>query len=773
MQKKLHFIVPLALSIVASIIYLYTAPKAMLWLDSGRLLAGIVTLGIPNPPEPLYMLFGHLFSFLPLGDYIFRLQILSAVFAASTLFLIYLLINRIINYTSKNSPKEKYGQLKIILSSCFGTLVLGFSYQFWSQAQNIENFILVSLLSTIILSLALFLPSNREWLFKKLLIIAFLFGIGSGTNPVLSSIFPSILLIMALHLRLLSIKKLITLFFAGIAGIILVYLYIPIRASQQPFLNWWNPVTFENLWNLSTGSGINVYNPELGRINGFTGSIEVFMQSTGNFFRMWVSKFTMFILPFMLLGLFYLWRKSKYLFFILFIVVLTNIILTGLYLSGNQESWFLVSDTIWAILAGVGFFYAASFLLKVRDGIYLVILISLLSLSPLVRWWPSLNRQPMQITDDYVQNLYSNAEEPAIVLGSSDIFDAVSYYKHEVKKFKRGVLPVVDNLIYIDEWYSENLRNTTDLKIPDTTNLKRDSAEEYSKFLNDFFALNMDKYKIYTTTVALRAKLFPAPGLNGSLEIDEDRFKVVPQGLLLEIIPKESSNEPKLANFDYKFQTPEFPKRKPKFLEKIYNEELAGMVNEYAYSFMNLGDFYLEKGEKDKAQEYYKKALDYNSANSEILGRISDVDSGKIEPGASASAKLKVPFGFNAYESKSFKFNYPKEWFVDDSRGVVKVSDPSNSFKVEISTTAYDGKDNPESFAKNQKSEFGTLKNQGLAKVPFTDYSYVKVWEDSLVGNRLQFYLFKGDKVVEMVVYPTTSPLMKQFDGILGSIRLK
>jgi len=65
MQKKLHFIVPLALSIVASIIYLYTAPKAMLWLDSGRLLAGIVTLGIPNPPEPLYMLFGHLFSFLP------------------------------------------------------------------------------------------------------------------------------------------------------------------------------------------------------------------------------------------------------------------------------------------------------------------------------------------------------------------------------------------------------------------------------------------------------------------------------------------------------------------------------------------------------------------------------------------------------------------------------------------------------------------------------------------------------------------------------------
>jgi len=127
------------------------------------------------------------------------------------------------------------------------------------------------------------------------------------------------------------------------------------------------------------------------------------------------------------------------------------------------------------------------------------------------------------------------------------------------------------------------------------------------KFLNDFFALNMDKYKIYTTTVALRAKLFPAPGLNGSLEIDEDRFKVVPQGLLLEIIPKESSNEPKLANFDYKFQTPEFPKRKPKFLEKIYNEELAGMVNEYAYSFMNLGYYphiikFIRGGEFQKFQ---------------------------------------------------------------------------------------------------------------------------------------------------------------------------
>jgi len=74
-MKKLIVIV---LVLVIGILYFLTLPKGIGFGDSGTLAAAAVSLGIPNPPGfPTYLLLGHLFSLLPIGSILLRLQLLS------------------------------------------------------------------------------------------------------------------------------------------------------------------------------------------------------------------------------------------------------------------------------------------------------------------------------------------------------------------------------------------------------------------------------------------------------------------------------------------------------------------------------------------------------------------------------------------------------------------------------------------------------------------------------------------------------------------------
>src|SRR3989344_3691598 len=77
------------LAALAGVIYLFTAAPFMLWLDAPRFVSGIVTMGVPNPPEPLYLILAKPFTYLPFGSYIFRLQVFGSLAAAIALFFLF------------------------------------------------------------------------------------------------------------------------------------------------------------------------------------------------------------------------------------------------------------------------------------------------------------------------------------------------------------------------------------------------------------------------------------------------------------------------------------------------------------------------------------------------------------------------------------------------------------------------------------------------------------------------------------------------------------
>ncbi len=749
--------------------YLFTAPPSMLWLDAARFVAAMTTLGVSNPPEPLYVLMGHLFTYLPFGSMIFRIQIFSAILAFGTLVAVYFLtVKTLLKIADKTTLKLKKNQHVVITSGLFAILTLGFSYQFWSQSQNIETFILVALM-VVITNILLLEISNRKNFFTHLAFLSVFLGLGSGTNPVLGSVIPSILFILWKFRKFLDAKRFFILAALGAGAFIVIHLYIPWAASRDPFLNWGRATTLEGIIEVSTGAGLNVYVPELGRINGLTGSPAVFLSSMWRYIQMLWLNFTPIMLPFIFIGGLYLYLKNRYIFTILILNVLMNIFLSGLYLSGNQESWFLMSYVIYATFAGFSFYalmldraLLVDFVLqqsKIVDQLHDWVMVAKKNLENLNLkksqtkylpwalfsvvfiqawfWWPILDRREWYLLEDYVSNLYKPLQSPAILFGSADLFDSMSYYVYDVvgtcksgvknydlrltinesekkqnnaeiinpqslilnpdskqiatspatssngkKCLGADVVPVTDNILYMLQWYRENLKASVGLNMPDDTNLTYDNRAEYSKFINDFIAMNIDKNHVYIDQPALRNN-FMSPGDKlPSLQIDPAKFKLVPYGMVYEVVkvssesaaisPQSSENAGSLtadseadlttdsstidpSAFEFKFKTKGFPRKQPVMLEKVYNGELIGMINEYALSLESLGDYYMQANTPAKALEFYQQAYAFNPKNAEIISRLGNFYGATGDPQKAASFFKKAIVA--EPENVGYKFN--------------------------------------------------------------------------------------------------------------------
>ncbi|MCX7697964.1 MAG: DUF2723 domain-containing protein, partial [Candidatus Goldbacteria bacterium] len=68
------------LSIISIIIFIYIIPPTINLGDSGEIASAAYNLSIGHPPGyPIFLLFGKIATFLPLGDIAFRINFLSVI----------------------------------------------------------------------------------------------------------------------------------------------------------------------------------------------------------------------------------------------------------------------------------------------------------------------------------------------------------------------------------------------------------------------------------------------------------------------------------------------------------------------------------------------------------------------------------------------------------------------------------------------------------------------------------------------------------------------
>lgn len=613
----------IGIAVICVVIYLYTAAPFMLWEDASRFVAAIVTLGIAYPSEPVYVFLAHVFTYLPFGSVIFRIQMFSALLAGGSLLLLYRLVIRILEKPILLRKKNKVSlkQPPLLLAGIFSMLVLAFSYQFWSQAQNVETFILDCFIELIVLNLLLS-EITYKTVFAITAVVVFICGVATGTDPpVIASIFPSVFLVVWYWKAGLGKKRLFVLFLLGFVGFVLAWSYLPFAEIRKPQINYENGLTFQGLLHELIGNQwSNVYEPSIGLKNGITWSPTVMLTSAWHYFVMAWMDFTPILLTLIVLGAIYLWRYQRRIFIVLFLVVVTNFIFSSLYLSGNQESWYLQSDVIFAVIASAGYAWVIAIVsirapkLDLRFAQAGLLAIAFL---PLIYWWSTLDRHSWHFTQDYINNLYSPIQEPAILVGSADLWEATSAYVYNASNYKHNIIPVWDEGFYRSALLRTNLASTSHIKIPDASHLNFSSPTEFSKFMNNFFAENIGKYHIYLTIPAFEGKAGERTLLN--LQIDSNRFSLIPVGMLQEVILKNEKPDFNLNNFTYHFDNG-FPKNQPHFLEESYTGELQDVISEIALSYENAANFLEFQGHFDEANSFYHKAYALAPKTAQILG---------------------------------------------------------------------------------------------------------------------------------------------------------
>lgn len=239
-------------------LYLSTIAPTLTWgylargVDGGELLAAANTFGVPHPPGyPTYTLLLKLFATLvPVGDFAFRGNLMSALLATGSVALLYAVVLRFCGYMWPNGPRS----LRTV-SAALGAGVFAASPLFWSQAIITEvhtlNALFAGLLLLIATRLALPTEPRGEGSPRNMLVLfGLVLGLGLGNHLTLLAIAVPLALWVAASLGWRNVASVwpVLALFVGLS----IYVYLPISASQEPAVNWGNADTVGGMaWMLS------------------------------------------------------------------------------------------------------------------------------------------------------------------------------------------------------------------------------------------------------------------------------------------------------------------------------------------------------------------------------------------------------------------------------------------------------------------------------------------------------------------------------------------
>ena len=216
------FAPPVAIFVVAFSIYLLTMAPTVFGLDSAEFSATAFNLGVPHATGyPLYILLGKLFTWLPVGDVGYRLNLMSGVFGALT-------------------AGVAYGIALLITHRVFPSMAaaafLAFSFYFWSSSVVAEVYTLHALLTAIVIYLILQWEKRGDNRF--LYAGCFLWGLSFGNHMATAFLGPGLAYLVLSALWQGRIRwrhvAIAAAFFIPALGI---YAYIPLRyaANAWPY----------------------------------------------------------------------------------------------------------------------------------------------------------------------------------------------------------------------------------------------------------------------------------------------------------------------------------------------------------------------------------------------------------------------------------------------------------------------------------------------------------------------------------------------------------
>ena len=233
-RRLARALIPLLVGLAAMAAYLQTLLPGAGWGDIARFQYVARVWGIPHRfGYPLYIAVSRLFGYLPLGSLAYRINLMSALFAALAAVAVYFLVKRL-------ADDE--------VAAASAALSFAFSRALWGQAVVAEVYTLNAfLVGAVLLALLAWHEARRRGRRRTgLLYLGLgLYALSFGNHMTVVTLLPAVVyLLLATDARLLLDPR----HLAAMAGLALLgaaqYLYVIVRAGQQPLLNELGPFSW-------------------------------------------------------------------------------------------------------------------------------------------------------------------------------------------------------------------------------------------------------------------------------------------------------------------------------------------------------------------------------------------------------------------------------------------------------------------------------------------------------------------------------------------------
>ncbi len=228
-------VVGAGVALAAFVLYLSTLAPTVLsrvaqdgLYDAGLFQIRAYVLSISHPTGyPSYLLLAKLFTYLPVGDVAYRVNLASAVFGAVAVFLVFVVARQI---TGR------------VLPSAAAAMLLAVSQTFWEQSVIAEVYTLNALFIGLAISVLLLWRNTRRD--RYLLLWVFLVGLAMTNHMTSGLLLPVGLFFVWLTERAKLSDKRFVLKGAGLFALGLTpYIYLPIRAFVEPPFAAYDPNT--------------------------------------------------------------------------------------------------------------------------------------------------------------------------------------------------------------------------------------------------------------------------------------------------------------------------------------------------------------------------------------------------------------------------------------------------------------------------------------------------------------------------------------------------
>ena len=368
------------------------------------------------------------------------------------------------------------------VSSIISGLILAFSTTYWFQSTSVEVYSLHIFLLTLIIyfSVKVYLipgsAENKKRSTTLWLITAFVTALGFTNHMTTLLILPGLAYLFFSREKFNkdSLRLILKMILVFLPVLIILYSYMPIRAAQNPLINWGNPVDFERFWRHFTGKQYQVW-----LFSSFDSAKAQFTYFVNNL----PNEFTVIGLGFAFIGLFVTYKFARKIFYFSLITFSATVLYSINYDIVDIDSYFLLAYIAAAFWAAAGTAFLIRWLAgKGIEFKFSVSFIILLAAIHIYTNFSKVDQSDVMTFEDYSKSVLNSTEKNSIIFSYLwDYFVSESYYFQNVENYRRDVT-VVDKELLRRSWYYNQLENNS----PGIFKGFEDDIESFLKALQPF-----------------------------------------------------------------------------------------------------------------------------------------------------------------------------------------------------------------------------------------------------------------------------------------------